>query len=221
LVGQTELEPMLQDLSAQYQSIFTAEYSHTESAILLTVCPCSMPGSCIANIDAERFLKSLLACTNGVFSMSFEMPGLVESSSNLAAVKWTENHCVEILTSQRSAIESRKIEVAQSVKSCFELADMEVEQSGSYPGWAPKMDSELLTLCADSYEKLFHQKPVVRAIHAGLECGLFLDKYPYLDMISFGPTIYGVHSPDERILIPTVEKFWIHLSDVLQEIAKR
>lgn len=221
VVGQIEHETMLQRLCTDFQTIFANEYKHTEPEISLTATPCPLPGSCIANIDAERFLKALLACANGVFSMSFEMPGLVETSSNLAAVKWTENHCLEIITSQRSSIESKKSEIAQSVKSCFELAEMEVFQSGSYPGWAPKIDSELLTLCAQSYEKLFHKKPVIRAIHAGLECGLFLDKYPYLDMISFGPTMYGVHSPDERILIPTVEKFWNHLSDVLQEIAKR
>lgn len=221
VVGTATQEKALLDLCAKFQSIFAQEYAHTEPTVALTAIPCPMPGSCIANLDALRFLKALSACVNGVFSMSFEMPGLVETSSNLAAVRWTENHCIEILTSQRSAIESKKTEIAQSVRACFELADMQVESSDAYPGWAPKMDSQILQIAKTCYEKRFGSTPVIRAIHAGLECGLFLEKYPYLDMISFGPTIYGVHSPDERIWIPTVEKFWQHLTDVLQEIGRR
>jgi dipeptidase D len=145
------------------------------------------------------------------------MPGRVETSTNLASVRMKkEDKTIVVATSQRSEIESRKNMAAGMVKSLFLLAGAEVRHSEGYPGWAPDPDSPILRLASDSYRKLFHADPVVRSIHAGLECGLFLEKYPDLDMISIGPTIKGAHSPSERIEIRTVVKFWNHLVDILE-----
>lgn len=109
--------------------------------------------------------------------------------------------------------------MAGQVEAHFQLAGAEVTHSDGYPGWAPNMNSRIMKISADAYEELFGIKPAIKAIHAGLECGLFLDKYPGLDMVSFGPTMTGVHSPDEKLLIPTVDKFWKHLCRVLEKVA--
>jgi dipeptidase D len=146
------------------------------------------------------------------------MEGMVETSTNLASVKFTDVNKIRVTTSQRSEIESRKYFAAEMVEAVFNLAGAEVVHSDGYPGWAPNPDSEVLKITVNSYEKLFDIKPVVRSIHAGLECGLFLEKYPELDMVSFGPTIRGAHSPDERLNIETTQKFWKHLVDVLENI---
>jgi dipeptidase D len=165
----------------------------------------------------SRLLNGLYACPHGVIEMSRDIEGLVETSTNLASVKMKDDH-VFVTTSQRSSVESAKEDIANMVKSVFTLAGAQVEHSDGYPGWAPNTDSEILKITRDSYQELFDMEPVVRAIHAGLECGLFLEKYPGMDMISFGPTIRGAHSPDERIEIETVQKFWKHLIDVLDRI---
>ena len=149
--------------------------------------------------------------------MSQDIQGLVETSSNLAAVKMDDEK-ITILTSQRSSTESEKTFMADKVEAAFLLAGAEVSHSDPYPGWAPNMDSNILKESVESYKRLFGTDPEVKAIHAGLECGLFLEKYPSLDMVSFGPTLRGVHSPDERMLIPTVDKFWRHLLDVLAHV---
>jgi len=143
---------------------------------------------------------------------------MVETSTNLASVKFVEDNKIVVTTSQRSEIESRKYFAAEMVETVFNLAGTEVSHSDGYPGWAPNPDSDVLKITVDSYQKLFGVKPVVRSIHAGLECGLFLEKYPELDMVSFGPTICGAHSPDERLNIETTQKFWKHLVDVLERL---
>lgn len=152
--------------------------------------------------------------------MSTELEGLVETSTNLAAVKMIENDQIKVTTSQRSSVESRKKDIAGQVEAHFQLAGAKVEHSDGYPGWAPNMESPIMKISADAYEELFNVKPAIKAIHAGLECGLFLAKYPNLDMVSFGPTMTGVHSPDEQLLIPTVDKFWKHLCRVLEKVAE-
>ena len=141
----------------------------------------------------------------------------METSTNLASVKFNDNK-ITVVTSQRSSVESGKTDINKMVSAVFELAGAEVESGDGYPGWAPNPDSEILRISEKSYEQLFGKKPVVRAIHAGLECGLFLEKYPDLDMISFGPTLRGVHSPDEKIEIKTVKMWYDHLLDVLEKI---
>ncbi len=161
---------------------------------------------------------SLVGVPNGVIAMSAAVPGLVETSTNLASVKFEEGGRIVVTSSQRSSVESAKTYVMQMVESVFALAGADVAHSDGYPGWAPDPDSRLLEVTADAYRRLFAAEPKVRAIHAGLECGLFLEKYPGLEMVSFGPTLRGVHSPDERLEIATVPKFWDLLREVLRTL---
>lgn len=161
---------------------------------------------------------SLVGVPNGVVAMSMALPGLVETSTNLASVKFADGGKIVVTSSQRSSVESAKTYVMQMVESVFALAGADVAHSDGYPGWAPDMSSRLLTVSVESYRRLFGREPKVRAIHAGLECGLFLEKYPELEMVSFGPTLRGVHSPDERLEIATVGKFWAHLNDILRTL---
>ena len=165
-----------------------------------------------------RLLQAIYATPHGVFAMSQDIPGLVETSTNLASVKMKPGHIIRIETSQRSSTASSKQDIANMVRTVFEMAGAKVSFGDGYPGWKPNPHSEILKVAAASYKRLFGTEAKIKAIHAGLECGLFLDKYPSLDMISFGPTLQGVHSPDERMLIPTVQKFWDHLLDILQNI---
>lgn len=194
-----------------------AEYAVTEKNmkfILQSETPCK---EAIDRDTANRLLNAVHAVYNGVFAMSRDIPGLVETSSNLASIK-TERGKIVINSSQRSSVLSARQDMSDTVKAAFELAGAEVEVGEGYPGWKPNTDSEILKIAVETYKKLFGVEPKVKAIHAGLECGLFLEKYPSLDMVSFGPTLRGVHSPDERMLIPTVEKFWKHLLEILKNI---
>ena len=165
----------------------------------------------------ERFLLSIYAVHHGVYAMSRDIPGLVETSSNLASIKVCDG-TIKVVTSQRSSILSSRKDMSQMVSAAFILGGATVTTGEGYPGWKPNPSSEILKIAVESYKRLFGVEPKVKAIHAGLECGLFLQKYPSLDMVSFGPTLRGVHSPDERMLIPTVEKFWNHLLDILAHI---
>ena len=172
-------------------------------------------------LDAKTqfgLVYSLVGVPNGVVAMSFAMPGLVETSTNLASVKFHADNRIVVTSSQRSSVESAKTYVMQMVESVFALAGADVAHTDGYPGWAPNPASQLLEKTVEAYRHLFAQEPKVRAIHAGLECGLFLEKYPELEMVSFGPTLRGVHSPDERLEIATVPKFWALLLEVLRRI---
>jgi dipeptidase D len=167
--------------------------------------------------DQQKLLNSLYACPHGVISWSQSIPGFVETSTNLASVRMENDHFL-ITTSQRSSVESAKEDVANMVMACFDLTGAEIKQSNGYPGWAPNPESAIREITVNSYNRLFNQEPLVKAIHAGLECGLIGDKYPGMDMISYGPTIKGAHSPDERIQIETVQKFWDLTLDILKNI---
>lgn len=195
------------------------EYKAVEPSIKLTIERTDKPRYCIDSDTSIRLVRALYSAPHGVYSMSADIPGLVETSTNLAAVKMIEDNKIKVTTSQRSSVESRKKDIASQVEAHFQLAGAEVSHSDGYPGWAPNMESAIMKISADAYEELFGVKPAIKAIHAGLECGLFLGKYPYLDMVSFGPTMTGVHSPDEQLLIPTVDKFWKHLCRVLEKVA--
>lgn len=166
----------------------------------------------------NRLIKTLYAVPHGVHAMSQDIPGLVETSTNLASIKMKEGNIIRVETSQRSSILSARDAMANTVRAAFELGGASVSFGDGYPGWKPNPHSAILEASKASYVRLFGKQPEIKAIHAGLECGLFLDKYPHLDMVSFGPTMRGVHSPDERLEIPTVQKFWDHLVDVLKHI---
>lgn len=194
------------------------ELSITEPNLSIGLEECELPKFIIDKKTTRNLLNSLYACPHGVISMSQKMPGMVETSTNLASVKFKGKNRIDIVTSQRSDIGSGKEYVSAMVRSVFTLAGAKVKHSDGYPGWSPNPDSEIMKLTRDTYTKLFGNEPVVRSIHAGLECGLFLEKYPGMDMISFGPTLRMVHSPDEKIHIGTVQKFWDLLIEVLKSV---
>ena len=204
----------------KYTEEIINEYKAVEPSIKLEVEKVEKPEYCIDSETSLRLVRALYSAPHGVYSMSADLEGLVETSTNLAAVKMMEDNKIKVTTSQRSSVESRKNDIAGQVEAHFQLAGAEVSHSDGYPGWAPNMESTIMKISADAYEELFGVKPAIKAIHAGLECGLFLSKYPNLDMVSFGPTMTGVHSPDEQLLIPTVDKFWQHLCRVLEKVAE-
>ena len=168
----------------------------------------------------QPLLKALNAAHNGVFRMSPDIEGLVETSNNVARVLVDKGQLkVGCLT--RSSVESSKMDLAQVLRATFELAGCTVEFSGDYPGWTPNMNSSILKILKELYIKLNTTEPHVAACHAGLECGILGTHYPNMDMISFGPNIKGAHSPDERVQISSVRKFWVFLKAILAEIPKK
>lgn len=168
-------------------------------------------------VDAQKLIRTLYACPHGVIAMSKDIPGLVETSTNLASVKMRDGY-IEINTSQRSSVESRKHEIKEMVECALSQACDEITHGDGYPGWAPNVHSELMQITKQAYIDLFHEEPKVLAIHAGLECGLFLEKYPYLDMVSIGPQMVGVHSPQERLSISSTARCWQWLQRTLEAL---
>lgn len=209
------IETLIPTLEADFRN----EYAVTEPNLAVIV-ETAQATSVMEKDSMMRFLHAIYAVHNGVLAMSQDMPGLVETSSNLASIKMKEEGIV-VVTSQRSSILSSRKNMSQMIRSAFILGGATVTTGDGYPGWKPNTNSDILKVTVESYIRLFGVEPKVKAIHAGLECGLFLEKYPHLDMVSFGPTLRGVHSPDERMLIPTVEKFWLHLLDVLKHIPQK
>jgi len=197
---------------------FKEEYKHTEENINVQIEKTSKAETIIDRKTQPKLLQSLYACPHGVIAMSMDMPGLVETSTNLASVKMKGKNKIEITTSQRSSVESAKADIVNMVECALALSGAEVKHSNGYPGWKPNPKSPILEVSTNVYKKLFKKEAKVKAIHAGLECGLFLEKYPELDMISIGPTMRGVHSPDEKLEIPSVEKFWKFLTEILINI---
>lgn len=173
----------------------------------------------IENAVAQRIIMALQAIDNGVFNMcqSEELAWLVETSSNLASIHTHDTEAV-VVTSQRSCVMSQRANMAATVKACFQLAGAEVEQGDGYPAWQPRANSHLVDVTVQTYRKLFNKEPKVIGIHAGLECGLFAERYPNLDMVSMGPTLRGVHTPEERLHIPSVQLVWDHLLAILKNI---
>ena len=199
----------------QFAAIIEGEGGDIETGLKLTIATVDTPETVIEKEVADRLIKALIVCPHGVQGMSRSMPGLVETSTNMASVKMIEPGVIKVETSQRSSVESEKRAIAQAVATTFSLAGAEVKQGSGYPGWKPNTNSPIMKVCADTYRDLYGKEPEIMAIHAGLETGLFLTKYPYLDMVSIGPTMEGVHSPDERLYIPSVGTFYAYLKEVL------
>lgn len=191
------------------------EYSVTEPDLSFALESVPAPAFTFDTDSAMRIVRGLYAAPHGVLAMSADIPGLVETSTNLASVKMLDGNKVRVETSQRSSITSARRAAAAKVEASFLLAGAEVTHEGEYPGWKPTLDSEILRRSVASYKKLFGVEPAVKAIHAGLECGLFLEIYPDLDMISFGPTLRGVHAPGERLDLASLDKFTLLLDDIL------
>ncbi|MFV0530982.1 MAG: aminoacyl-histidine dipeptidase [Flavobacteriales bacterium] len=180
----------------------------------------SIPEKVMKKENQKALLYAIYSCFNGVFKMSADIEGLVETSSNLAKIT-LENGLVEMHSLQRSSVEHSKWDVAETVAAPFHLLGYKVTHSGSYPGWQPEMDAPILQIAKKTYINLFKAEPKVIACHAGLECGLLKKHLPDTQMISFGPTILGAHSPDERVSIASVQKFWSYLLEVIKNIPKK
>ncbi len=247
-------------LVEEFDADIAGELAHSDPGVRVSITPVPVPARVVDAATGRRLVSALVGVPNGPLAMSFSVPGLVETSSNLASVKMTTpsaasaaapivaaEQCsalsarrvaslgsatpppsregsfprtgqIVVSTSQRSSVESGKRAAAAAVEAVFSLAGARVEHSDGYPGWAPNPDSHLLEVTKEAYADLFGGPVKVRAIHAGLECGLFLEKYPGLDMISTGPTILGAHSPNERLKIDTVEKTWRLLLEILRHL---
>ena len=198
---------------AQMEGVF----GEVEKEMHLELETCDMPETFIPADKAYRLVMALCECPHGMIAMSKDMPGLVETSTNLASIKMREGY-IEVNTSQRSSIEASKHHLKWAVEQALSLACDEVTHGDGYPGWTPNVQSPLLEITKQAYVNLFKQQPQVLAIHAGLECGLFLEKYPYLDMVSFGPQMHGVHSPQERLSISSTERCYRWLCRVLEKL---
>ena len=198
---------------AQMESVF----GEVEKEMRMELETCDIPETIIPTDKAYRLVMALCECPHGMIAMSKEMPGLVETSTNLASIKMKEGY-IEVNTSQRSSIESSKHHLKWAVEQALAMACDEVTHGDGYPGWAPNPKSELLETVKKAYTDLFKAEPQVLAIHAGLECGLFLEKYPYLDMVSIGPQMYGVHSPQERLSISSTERCYRWLCQTLKTL---
>jgi dipeptidase D len=205
----------------EYINVFAqqvkSEYRVNEPDLNIQLTETAAPDFIMDSLSQNKLLNAVYACPHGVIAWSADIPNFVETSTNLASVKF-ENNTIFITTSQRSSVESAKDDICNMVASTFLLAVAKVKHTDGYPGWTPNPDSEIVDITSKLYQKLFDQEPKVLAIHAGLECGLIGDVYPQMDMISYGPTIKGAHSPDERLLIDTVDKFWKLTIAVLKDI---
>lgn len=198
---------------AQMEGVF----GEVEKDMRLELETCDMPETFVPADKAYHLVMALCECPHGMIAMSKDMPGLVETSTNLASIKMKEGY-IEVNTSQRSSIEADKHHLKWAVEQALSMACDEVTHGDGYPGWAPNPNSPLLEVVKKAYTDLYKSEPKVLAIHAGLECGLFLEKYPYLDMVSIGPQMYGVHSPQERLSIPSTERCYSWLCQTLKSL---
>lgn len=204
----------------EFSDMLHAEFMLAEDpSFVFEATPAEAPATMIDSATSRRLMAALFACPNGVQGMSRAVEGLIETSDNLASVKMKEDGVIEVTVHQRSSVDSRRDEIADRVKALFTMIGAEVRFEDAYVGWAPNPESKVLKVAEQSFEALFGEKPRVEALHAGLECGLFLEKMPGLDMISFGPTLKDIHSPSERANIPSVAKFWEFLTDILRRLA--
>ena len=205
---------------ADFETMVVKEFAGIEDSIVVVAADVVAPAEIIPDAVAKNLMAAVVACPDGVAKMSIAMEGLVQTSNNLARVV-SDGQYVKIQTLMRSSVRSEKESLADSIKACFELAGAEVVLSGSYDGWNPNMESPILKAMLASYEALYGVAPAVTAIHAGLECGIIGSNYPELDMISFGPTICYPHSPDEKVEIASVEKFYDFLLHTLKNAPKK
>ncbi len=210
----------LVSLADKYLDIFKQEYHKTELNITVSISEIDdIKAKAFSKEDTQKILNAVYACPHGVLAMSQDIKDFVETSTNLASIKTnSKSGKVNFTTSQRSSVDSALDDACNMVAANFKMIGADVEHSSGYPGWTPNPNSKILEISKESYISLFNKEPEVLAIHAGLECGLIGKKYPGMDMISFGPTIKGAHSPDERIEIKTAQMFWEHLIDILKRI---
>lgn len=218
-VEKSEKDAFLKEVE-KFSDMIHAEFLLAEGAgFTFEAEPAEKPAEVMRCADSSRLIASLFACPNGVQGMSCAVEGLVETSCNLASVKMIGENMIEVTVHQRSSVDSRRDEIADRVRALFEMIGCEVRFEDPYVGWAPNPESKVLKVAEQSFEDLFGSKPRVEALHAGLECGLFLEKMPDLDMISFGPTLKDIHSPSEKANIPSVADYWKLLCEILRRLA--
>jgi len=209
--------PVVKQLVEELARILKSEYSFTDPNLSLTIETAAFADAVLPAAFQYSFLRALYACPNGIYRMSPDIDGLVQTSNNIAKVTLKEGHwTVQCLT--RSSVDTEKTDLAQSISSAFELADGRIAFSGNYPGWTPKPEASIVKLMSDLYKEMFNEPAHVNAVHAGLECGILGTNYPAIQMISFGPNIYGAHSPDEKVQVSSVQKFWKYLLETLVRI---
>ena len=207
----------IMDLVAEYENLFVAEYDGVEDNIQFTATEVECPATELPEDVQDFLIHAITACPHGVYRVIPEMPDVVETSNNLAMLV-TEDNCVTVMCLTRSSVESRKEELQSIIESVFAMAGAEVVFSGSYPGWKPNLNSHILQIMKTTYQENYGIEPRVIIIHAGLECGIIGRNYPGMDMISFGPTIKYPHSPDEKVNVPSVAKFYEYLLATLKAL---
>lgn len=205
------------ELIDEWEDLFIKEYDGVEDNIHFSATEVPCPATEMPEDVQDFLIHAITVCPHGVYRMIPEMPDVVETSNNLSTIAM-EGNCVKVLCLTRSSVESRKEELRQMIQSAFSMAGAEVEFSGDYPGWKPNTKSQLLAIMKDVYHKEFGTEPRVITIHAGLECGIIGRNYPGMEMISFGPTIEHPHSPDERVNIATVQKFYRYILAILKQL---
>jgi len=210
-------EKELRSLLSEAEAHWNSDLGGFDTDLQITMEKAARPEKVIADDDLNRITDLLVALPHGVVAMSPDVPGLVQNSTNLAVIT-VNNGAAEIITSQRSAIESSRNALAQTVATVFRMAGFEPEHSGNYPGWKPEPTSEIVQKLQSVHEQLFDKPAKLIAMHAGLECGVIGEKYPGMQMVSFGPTIVDPHSPNERVQISTVQSFWKFLKAVLEKL---
>lgn len=211
--------PALQEFMAAEAAVLRSEYAATDPNLEVLLEPAEQPASLLAPAFQQGLLRAVYACPNGVFRMSPEIAGLVQTSNNLASVRVADGN-YELLCLTRGALDSEKMDLARAIRGAFELLGATVNFGGTYPGWAPRPEAPIVKLMSGLYEELFGREPAVLACHAGLECGIIGARYPAMQMISFGPNIRGAHSPDETVQISSVQKFWRLLLEALQRMPR-
>jgi dipeptidase D len=210
-------EKKLKKFVAKYNETIKSEYQRVDAGVVVSLEKHTAPEKVMDEKTQRHLVNALYAIPHGVIKMSNDIPGLVETSTNLAVVE-TAGKNVNIVTSQRSPVASQNADITNMVSSVLKLAGAEISYGDGYPGWAPDINSDVLKVFKSTFSQMYGKEPEVTAIHAGLECGIIKEKYPEMDMISFGPTMKDVHSPDEKLQISTVPEFYNQLVNVLKNI---
>lgn len=205
---------------SDFNEVLKKEYQTTDPNLSITIEAAEAPQQVMEPAFRDKLLRAIYACPNGIYRMSPDIQGLVQTSNNVARILIKEGTYV-VMCLTRSAVDSEKMDLAQAIASAFEMINASVTYSGSYPGWEPKPDAPIIQIMSHLYQELFHESAHVNAVHAGLECGILGTNYPDMQMISFGPNIYGAHSPDERVQISSVQKYWHYLLETLKRIPQK
>jgi dipeptidase D len=209
----------IKDYISRFHEKIVKEFGSLETNLKLDLREVELPNNIMSKESQKNLLSALDTIPHGAIAWSKKMDDLVETSTNLASVKFEKNNTIIIVSTQRSSVEESKNEIALQVETCLTNIGATVTHSEGYPGWNPDLSSEILKITRNCYVKLFRKDPLVKAIHAGLECGLIYEKFTGIDMISFGPTIKGAHTPEEKINIPTTQMFWDLLIEVIESIS--